>query len=227
MDLPRDYDQLVDRLKLEWDTSEEYIKSAEHVCGDVIFPSILELRYAGRKLVQALQAKRQGKVDDASDLLRDAVLDCHRARHDAIDAATSKMLATVENACAYLGYDVTLKPFPELPVLLAGLLHVQEQAEISRGNRNDRDKVYATINAEHFPKLLTLYRNFRAAEPMMKELARKAEAEQAALAAERTAIAAERADSARTAGRDRIISGLGWLVATLIALAAWLYPRAP
>jgi hypothetical protein len=73
----------------EWNRAEADIKIAEQVANKVINPSIKELRYAGRRIVDGLvKAQRDDTSSEVISLFRDALFDCHRARHDAIDAGT-------------------------------------------------------------------------------------------------------------------------------------------
>src|SRR5229473_6540765 len=93
------YKELLSTIREEWDKSEEYIKQAEQVNNAVVFPSIKELRYAGRRIVEGLYLiVSHGDRSKIEDLLRDAKFGCHRARHDAIDAATAKIAVDLDIA---------------------------------------------------------------------------------------------------------------------------------
>lgn len=83
----------------EWDRAEEDIKVAEQINNKVVIPSVSELRYAGRRIIEALrEIEKNGPEEKIIGLLQDAEFDCHRARHDAIDAATSKIAVDLEIA---------------------------------------------------------------------------------------------------------------------------------
>jgi hypothetical protein len=49
-----DYKDILEIICKEWDLAEKYIKEAEQVANNVVFPSIKELRYAGRRIVDGL-----------------------------------------------------------------------------------------------------------------------------------------------------------------------------
>jgi hypothetical protein len=106
-------------IRTEWDRAEEDIKLAEQVCNNIIIPSIKELRYGGRRIAEVLyQMESGGSEQDISKLLQDALFDCYRARHDAIDAATSKIAIDLEIKVEKLGFEAILPAFQEFPKLV-------------------------------------------------------------------------------------------------------------
>lgn len=58
-----EYNALLVEIAAEWDTAEKNIKAAELVSNQVVFPSIKELRYAGRRIVDFIRAINEGKSD--------------------------------------------------------------------------------------------------------------------------------------------------------------------
>ena len=91
------YKALLSEIVSEWNRAEQEIKRAEQLAGKAVTPAINELRYGGRRVIDALQGIANG--DDPQkiqDLLRDACFDCHRARHDAIDASISTIILTLK-----------------------------------------------------------------------------------------------------------------------------------
>ena len=171
-----DWEAHKDRLasvRREWDRAEEAIKLAEQIGGKVVYPSVAELRYGGRRLIEALHEIDKGGSDASiSALLQDAEFDCHRARHDAIDAATATISIELNIIAKKIGYDVILKCFPDYPKLIADLNSVRGKIAISRRNRSDRAVIYSTIEAEDFHEIVESYRNLMASEEMMKNMAR-------------------------------------------------------
>ncbi len=169
-----DYATLFAEICHEWDEAERDLKNAELVCGEVIIPSIKELRYAGRRLAQALQlwgiAENEEKI---RHLLQDACFDCHRARHDAIDAATAQISKVLVLATDKLGYDVVLKVYPDFPKLFQKLEAVRSKIVTSRGAAENRDKIYETIEHADFPNLIETFRGFQSHEPLMTRMAKK------------------------------------------------------
>ncbi len=171
------YGESFARICEEWDRAEEDIKLAEQVCHKVVFPSVKELRYAGRRIVEALN---QLSTDDSAEadkkiksLLQDAEFDCHRARHDAIDAATAKIALDIDIAVKKLGYSSILTPYPEFPNLKNELSKVRKKIKASRRNRDNREAIYSVIEAADFGDIVELFVGFKNAEPIMLGLAKK------------------------------------------------------
>jgi predicted O-linked N-acetylglucosamine transferase (SPINDLY family) len=212
MKLPAEYCETFEKLAEAWNRAEHSIKSAENICDDVVSPAINELRYAGRKVVESWQLAVGGKAADATERLRDALFDCCRAEHDAIDAATATMAVRMLNATDSMGYDAVLKAFPEFPALKRAVAATQRLAEESRAERNNRQATYALIQQAHFPQIICLYSAFMDSEEMMRGLA-------------------------RTDRRNTLVSrimfwvgliGLGVGFASLaVSVSAWRFPVAP
>lgn len=150
----------------EWDEAELAVKIAEQVQREVVGPSIAELRYAGRKIVQAI-AVRASDPDKAIRLLYDAEFDCYRARHDAIDAATSYMADIMFWACKELGVNNVTTSFPRFSELNTMLVAVRQKIAKSRQNRDDRDVIYRIIQETDLPKMNELYGEFKANEKII------------------------------------------------------------
>ncbi len=158
----------------EWDEAEKDIKNAEQVCGEVVFPAIMELRYAGRRLIQALQFSTiENNNEEVRKLLHDAWFDCHRSRHDAIDAATAQISKILDIATDKLGHDVVLAAYPEFTKLLKKLDTLRTKITKSRGSAEERDGIYQTIENSDFPDLIESFNDFRSCEPIMKKMAGK------------------------------------------------------
>jgi len=150
MELSEEIEAALVELSLEWNKAEGAIKLAEQVNGEIINPAIYELRYAGRRLIEAFARVSSGNVAEALRLLRDAHFDCCRARHDAIDAATAKIVSDLEIAVARLGPEAVLTSFPEFSQLLGALGEVRDKIAISREDRQNRDAIYETLESGKF-----------------------------------------------------------------------------
>lgn len=145
--------RLLNSVLVEWNRAEEDIKIAEQVANKVVNPSIKELRYAGRRIVDALcKYKNQEPMNDIESLLRDALFDCHRARHDAIDAGTSKIAVDLQLMIKKIKYDAILPVFPEFPNFLKALKAVRVRIQVSRKNRANREVVYTVLESIDFPR---------------------------------------------------------------------------
>lgn len=164
---------ILDQMVVEWNKAEEDIKIAENVCNNIIIPAVKELRYAGRRVIDALQKSAKGDTEGATRLLGDACFDCHRARHDAIDAATSKIALDIEVMIKKIKYESILPAFPEFHKLVANLNNVRSRISESRGNRESREAIYSLLEASDFAALVRQYNDLRAAEPIMIKLAKR------------------------------------------------------
>jgi hypothetical protein len=133
----------------EWNKAEEDIKTAEMVVQNIVIPAIKELRYGGRRVIDVLMAitgnPENPDHDRITALLDDARFDCHRARHDAIDAATAKIAADLEIMVEKLGCESILPAFPSFPSLYRNLTDIRDQICKSRRNRDNREAIYSVI----------------------------------------------------------------------------------
>lgn len=165
---------LLNSILAEWDRAEADIKKAEQVCNNVVFPSIKELRYAGRRVVDVItKMAASAPQKDIDDLLADARFDCHRARHDAIDAATSKIAIDLEIMVDKLGYEVILPVHANFPQLVAELQAIRAKIAISRQDRENREAIYSVIEVTDFPNLVASYERMQASEHIMVSIAKR------------------------------------------------------
>lgn len=156
-------------IREEWDKAEEVIKLAEQVTADVVIPAIQELRYAGRRLVDGLNAAALGEPDDrVVALLEDARFSCHRARHDAIDAAITLMSIDADILARQMGYNIVHNSFPDYLNFVERLDEARNHIAESRRNRADRDAIYTAITADDFPGLVNDYKALRRSETLMR-----------------------------------------------------------
>jgi hypothetical protein len=159
-------------IRDEWNRAERDVKIAEQVCNEIVFPSINELRYGGRRVIEVVHAVVTGAGDEVVDgLLADAKFDCLRARHDAIDTAAAKIAITMESMIDSLKYEAILPAFPEFPLLVKQLGDVRKRIAESRQARENRDALYTAIELDVFPDLVERYQRLLECEPIMRKLA--------------------------------------------------------
>ncbi len=172
MSFPADISAELERVCQEWNQAEAATKSAEQVHDKVIRPSVNALRYAGRRLVEGLDAYNRGEVDKAIELLRDAHFGCCRARHDALDAATSKIAIELSLALKLLGPEPLTQGFPDYPNLNAELAKIRNLIVVSRKQRDNRDRIYTTIQQDNLNTIIPMYEAFKANENVLVALAK-------------------------------------------------------
>ena len=159
-------------IRKEWDQAEQDIKLGEQICTKIITPAIKELRYAGRRLVDALnEHSEKGWNDKVRAFLEDARFNCLRARHDAVDAAIGMMAADVETMLKKLGHEAVLKVCPDFAKFWTELKLVQEKIANSREDRDNRSAIYETIENTDLKSLSTQFSTIQTCEPLMKGIA--------------------------------------------------------
>lgn len=174
MSLTPEQRRVLESIRDEWGRAERDIKLAEQVCNEIVFPSINELRYGGRRVVDAVHGLLTGApAQEVDALFADARFDCHRARHDAVDTATAKIAITIEIMVEKLKYEAILPVFPDFALLVNNLAAVREKISISRKDRENREAIYTAIEATDFPDLVKLYQSLGASEPIMRKLAKR------------------------------------------------------
>ncbi|MDR3534146.1 MAG: hypothetical protein P4L90_26725 [Rhodopila sp.] len=172
LDSLHEHNVLLSKICAEWNKAEADIKLAEQVCDQVVIPSIMELRYAGRRLMQAMEKiSKGGNAAEAVALLQDACFDCHRARHDAIDAATAQISVTLKEAVTRLKHEAVLQAFPKYSALMHALGTVRTNIVDSRASQDVRESLYAVVEDSHFPDLVSLFREFQTSESTMVAIA--------------------------------------------------------
>ena len=169
-----EYKSILAGISSEWDQAEKDIKIAEQVCGEVVTPSIKELRYAGRRIVDALnEMAADGDKQKISNYLQDAKFNCHKARHDAIDAAISKISITLELMSQKLGYKNIITVYSGFSDFWAQLSATKEKIVASRGDRENRENLYAAIENSEIQKLVVEFGKIQRAEPIIMSIAKK------------------------------------------------------
>ena len=178
-----EFDASIARISEEWNKAEEYVKVAEQIEGKVVFPSIKELRYAGRRVIEALECAHKNEYKQALEYLIDARFDCMRARHDAVDTTVSTAAAEIKAVTDRVGHDVVIRGFPEYSKLITLISDSQVKIASSRFNRNNREAIYANrgqakivegaVVSVDFTSLVVLYRSFQANENVIKSLGKK------------------------------------------------------
>lgn len=165
---------LVHEIQVEWNKAEKAIKSAENVAKDVAIPSVKELRYAGRRLIDALDKANTDNTDPkVQALLEDARFCCHRAQHDAIDVIFAKINIDLDNLTSKLGFGPVQDAFPDFNSFFGEFQTAHEKIVESRGDRENRNKIYDTISTIDLPNITKKYNSLMAVRPIAKSYARQ------------------------------------------------------
>lgn len=169
-----DHTDALREIAEEWDKAEKDIKIAEQIAKKVAFPSIKELRYAGRRLVDLIRAEKAGDEESVARVLADAVFNCYRARHDAVDVTVSAVSVEMDLVAKKLGYHAVLQGFPAYRDLLLLIQSAQSQIVDSRAKRDDRDAIYSSVENAQLDQIVGLFREFKSSEALIRGLARQA-----------------------------------------------------
>ena len=73
----------------EWNEAETWVKKGENINGAPVIPAINELRYAGRRLVDALAAHQQEDSGKAKNPIKAAKDNLSKTKHDVVDSLFS------------------------------------------------------------------------------------------------------------------------------------------
>lgn len=168
------FGEILRDIAKQWNKAENAIKRAEQICGEVAHPAVTELRYAGRRMVDGLDAAHHGgDQDKILALLEDARFCCYRAQHDAIDAAMSKIAIDLDNMIERLGFDAVIHAYPEFREFYPEFSVARDKIAISRHDRSSRNDVYEALTATDLPNLSERYEKLMAARPIAKKNALK------------------------------------------------------
>lgn len=168
-------------LIVQWNVAERRIKQAENArAQEVVASAIFELRYAGRKVVDVIQIAQSNdwRTDpEISEKLHayidDAIEDCVKAKHDAIDAVISFVVRWFNEHERKLGLSYLHKCFPTYLEVTAKIADIQEKIEESRQNRTQkRDGLYDEIEIDGYDAILNLYQQMRLSEKRINRIIR-------------------------------------------------------
>jgi hypothetical protein len=163
-------DTAVDEFIRQWNVAERRIKKAEVVrAGEVVASAIFELRYAGRKTVDALQLllhddwrSNSLSYERALAFLHDATEDCITAQQDAIDAILSFITLWLYDTEKNLGMKAVLALFPNYASITSKIAGIQDMIVEARSDRNAMTELYNRIESNgDFDAILSLYTDMR------------------------------------------------------------------
>ncbi len=141
-----------------WIKSEEVIKRTERISNEAHIPAIKEMRYAARRMVQAFDELRQGKSQaDIEFHMIEAIENCRKARHDAIDASVSFVHGELDVLVRKAGLDVVANCFAGYADLKKEMNEVNALLVDSRKHRTKMDDSYGRILSNHVDKMVDLY----------------------------------------------------------------------
>ncbi|HEX4079978.1 MAG TPA: hypothetical protein VHX61_14025 [Rhizomicrobium sp.] len=138
-----------------WNSVERRIKEYEHFSGDANTSAINELRYAGRKIVDAWVKFAAG--DDPTPEITIAENYMVNADHDVTDGACFIVLRHVSKVIKKYGRDRIGECCPDFWELYPVIRKTQTIVEGSREDRVNRKAEYAKLAHEFLPKMRELH----------------------------------------------------------------------
>ncbi|MER8995568.1 hypothetical protein [Mesorhizobium sp. M0678] len=170
-----DVRDLLEKVAAKWDATEGLAKSAENIVGDAVGSVMFELRYAGRKLVDAVRESlsENPSMDAIKAHIAEVEQNCHRAHHDAVDSIIWYARSRVTIAEDTFGKDLLFlywKDYIPTKDKLDQLGKIVAQSREFRGMRFD---VYDRMYRDDMPVVLDSLRNFGHSEDALKALAEK------------------------------------------------------
>ena len=163
--LPEKFQKLHGDYLHEWMRADEVLKMVERLKIEVFIPSINELRYAARRIVQAeLLGLSQSHDDEAiqkkEETIRihliEAIENCRKARHDAIDSAVNYAHQEITNLVKLVGVVSVIKIYPEYKELSKKIKKIDALIINSRKERTSLDDEYEKIKNDHLKQIVDL-----------------------------------------------------------------------
>ena len=158
-----DFDKLSATLREDWMKAEEVLKIVERMKNEAFLPSINELRYAGRRYVQAEMSYLSKSENDWTIHVHliEAIENCKKARHDCIDSAINFIHERIETTTMLAGYKVVMKKFPHIGDIWKEIEDIDRRIIKSRKDRKNIDDEYENIKRTHLKKVVNLYLDFK------------------------------------------------------------------
>ena len=153
----------------DWNEAEKCVKEGELFNKDAVMPSINELRYAGRRLVDACAAAQNGDMRAADAHLLEAGENLTKARHDVADSVIGYISERASDIREQVGASALKKNFSGYENLFGTLKNASRQILLSRKDRTRRNEIYGGIMRNEFPVLRELYDSLEASLPAIEQ----------------------------------------------------------
>lgn len=156
------------RLAAHWNVIEERVKEVEQVRSKVVVPAINELRYAGRKFIDAWSIyDKENKTPEDIEEFKNCIVVAEQyllnADHDAIDGGLSfiyKNLSIVTKR--YKVADIAAH-VPDLLEALDEVENYRPKIVASRKDRSKRNAIYEDV-VPHYKKMIPIHKAVDRAE---------------------------------------------------------------
>jgi hypothetical protein len=175
MHLPQEFESLHEAYLRDWGHAEEVLKMVERVKNEAFYPSIKELRYAARRVVDAHnEAARPTPDREVIQVhLIEAIENCRKARHDAVDSAINFIHGELDKLVKLAGLDTVHEAFPSYAKLQLSLTHVSTLIVESRKTRIALDDKYEVVKRTHLTEIVDWYGEMQTAIPVISAIRRR------------------------------------------------------
>ena len=187
-----------------WGEAEETIKLFDKLSSEASIPAINELRYAGRRMTNAITAYHDMESGSDKDQeikrhLTEARENCLKADHDAVDAIVYYIERRLQELENFVGPSRIATFFPKYTEIIRKINQVSENMTKSRnGKKDSREKYYKKIKQDLLPDIIDFYSSITASENRIL------------------------ADHTRNQKRERIYLGLA-IGGVIIGVIQWLF----
>lgn len=173
--LDSDVKESLGNIKAVWDRTELIIKRAERIRGQVVEPAINELRYAGRRLVDAMHLADEASAGSSArknfdSFVQDCLFRCYCAQHDAFDASILFVQRVIKEYETEFGLSLMHKQYPWLADLKAKIMEADELIITSRSERGKRYDVYQDLADNFLPGIVGDYKKLVSNRESLKAL---------------------------------------------------------
>ena len=163
-------ERLLGHVVAEWNQAEYAIKLAEISAEHIAIPSITELRYAGRHIVDYLAFKNVNSeltpdLGIPEELLLRVVDHAVRAKHDAVDAILEHAYRLISRRIE----DSELFSEEEIRSDVDFIRSVRQKIAVSRSDRTSRRSIYEDIVASDLEGIVTLIDKYNLAPRASKK----------------------------------------------------------
>ncbi len=151
----------------EWNKTESWIKQGELVTKKALMPSINEMRYAGRQIVDACHAASNNS--NAGQHLVEARSTLLKARHDVVDSIVIYISDNADNHRDRLHAGNLHKNFSNYEELFGLLKTITDKILLSREDRNHRDEIYGEIMKNDMSNLIKFHKALNESLPAIEQ----------------------------------------------------------
>lgn len=160
---------LLNEVSTEWNRIEKRAKEAESFRGEAIVASINEMRYAGRRIVDAvalLQSNNPDEIMVARDHIVIAKTYLMNADHDLTDSVIFIAHTRFIDVEKRHKIKKIKKYIPEYEQFYQSIKEAQKIVQGSREDRSKRADAYRTLADEYIPKLMDIHHKINSCQQL-------------------------------------------------------------